>query len=99
MSVNETADSAIERGTFIVSAVGEKAEWIEEKLEKGDTVEIEITYNKDVNEAEHVLSGNSTLGTMLLKDGEIVEDLLVLEDRKCTRLNSSHVAISYVVYF
>ena len=84
MSVNETADSAIERGTFIVSAVGEKAEWIEEKLEKGDTVEIEITYNKDVNEAEHVLSGNSTLGTMLLKDGEIVEDLLDLDESRNT---------------
>lgn len=69
-SIEETYDSDINRGTFVISAIGEKADWIEENIMEGEEVEIKVTYNQDVNQAKQVLSGRH----MLLKDGEVALD-------------------------
>lgn len=79
-SIQETADTKLERGKLVLSAVGTKAEWLMTHVENGMEINVDINFTKDINQAKHVLSGNSTLGTVLLKDGEVWEELL--EDNK-----------------
>lgn len=75
-ALEETADSLIDRGTIVLSATGEKADWIKSQLAPGEDIQVDITFDKDVNQAQQAISGNSTLGTVLLKDGEVIDKLL-----------------------
>lgn len=75
-SIEETSDTPIERGKIVLSGVGTKADWLVEHLQIGTKVQLDINFTKGVNEATHVLSANSTLGTLLLKDGEIYPSVL-----------------------
>lgn len=79
-SVEETADTKLEKGKIVLSAVGTKADWIMKNIGVGDEVNIDLNFTKNINQAKDVVSGNSTLGTVLLKEGKIWEELL--EDNK-----------------
>src|SRR5690625_6657612 len=50
-----------------------------------------------VNDISGADVGQGVYTTMLNEEGKIIDDLIIL-DRKSTRLNSSHVAISYAVF-
>lgn len=80
LSMKEAADTKLEEGKIVLSAVGTKADWLMNHLSIGEKISIDLNFTKNINQAKHVLSGNSTLGTVLLKDGEIWEELL--EDHK-----------------
>lgn len=76
LSIEETSDSPIAEGQFLVSVTGDKADWVRNHLSIGDEVEIGVSFNKGINEAHQVISGNSTLGKVLLKDGVVPEEIL-----------------------
>src|SRR5690625_5636524 len=44
------------------------------------------------------VSGQSTLKIVMTSDSQLLDEVVVVGDRKSTRLNSSHVAISYAVF-
>src|SRR5699024_11962978 len=69
--------------------------------------------DKKIESAKIIINGGGSAGTAIAKkmlaagaknvivcdiDGMIAEDDPALEDRKSTRLNSSHVSISYAVF-
>src|SRR5690625_6757293 len=65
--------------------------------EMGDKVKI-VKLNVDDNQETAGEYGVMSIPTLLLmKDGNVVDQVVGL-DRKSTRLNSSHVAISYAVF-
>ncbi|GIN69949.1 hypothetical protein J14TS2_04240 [Bacillus sp. J14TS2] len=82
-SVAETADTQLEEGKIVVSVVGTKADWVTSHVAVGDEIRIDVNFTKNINQAQNVVSGNSTLGTVLLEDGEIWEELLE-DDKKNT---------------
>ncbi|GIP35399.1 phosphodiester glycosidase family protein [Paenibacillus sp. J2TS4] len=86
-SVRETNDTPISEGQFVLSASGPKADWVREHLTAGDKVHIDVSFDKGVNQARQVLSGNSTLGKVLLKDGEIPADILDETDKNNTDIH------------
>ncbi|WP_062108155.1 phosphodiester glycosidase family protein [Bacillus niameyensis] len=75
-SIKETDNTSIEHGKLVLSLTGLKADWARENLKVGEKVSIDISCDRGVDEAKHVISGNSTLGYMLLKDGEISKAIL-----------------------
>lgn len=83
-SVLDTNDTAIAEGRFVLSASGPKADWVREHLSAGAKVHIDVSFDKGVNKARQVISGNSTLGKVLLKDGEIPAELLDPSDKNNT---------------
>ncbi|MDF2659067.1 MAG: hypothetical protein K0Q94_1858 [Paenibacillus sp.] len=70
------SDTPIERGKLVISATGKKAEWIAEYLVPGQKVSIDLSYDKTMDQARQVVSGSSTLGFVLLRDGEVSPALL-----------------------
>ncbi|MEF3307147.1 phosphodiester glycosidase family protein [Paenibacillus sp. GYB003] len=86
-SVSETADTPISDGKLVLSASGTKADWVREHTAPGRKVKLDISFDKGVNEARQVISGNSTLGFVLLKDGQIPADLLDASDPNNTELH------------
>ncbi|TNJ64778.1 hypothetical protein FE784_18175 [Paenibacillus hemerocallicola] len=70
------SDTPIERGKLVISATGRKAEWIAEYLVPGMKVSIDLSYDNAVDQARQVVSGSSTLGFVLLRDGEVSPTLL-----------------------
>lgn len=79
-SIKETADTAIEPGTFVLSATGSKADWVRQKLAVGTRLRLDISFSKGFGEAEQVISGNSTLGYVLLKNGAVSPTVLDASD-------------------
>jgi len=75
-SIATTADTAIRPGNIILSATGKKAKWLVRQLSKGSNVSIDITFDRDVNDAKEVISGNSTLAYTLLTKGHINDEIL-----------------------
>ncbi|WP_028548432.1 phosphodiester glycosidase family protein [Paenibacillus sp. UNC451MF] len=75
-SIMETADTPIESGTFVLSATGSKADWIRQKLAVGTRLRLDIALSKGFGAAEQVISGNSTLGYVLLKNGVVSPTVL-----------------------
>jgi len=75
-SIATTADTDIHPGHIILSATGQKAKWLVKQLSKGDNVSIDISFDRDVNDAKEVISGNSTLAYTLLTKGHINEAIL-----------------------
>lgn len=75
-SVHMASDSPIQRGCLVIAAFGLKAEWVRLHITSGMELTISIDYNQGVNDAVQVISANSTLGMMLLRDGEIEESIL-----------------------
>src|SRR5699024_11926822 len=72
-------------------------EEIEKKIKSGEEVDKEklLSAIKDIYSPEKIDEYAHPIYQSLLKEGpEIVEE----EDRKSTRLNSSHVSISYAVF-
>lgn len=76
VSIVDANNSELEQNQLIVSATGSKADWVRQNLAAGDTVFIDVSFDKGVNDAVQVISGNSTLGKVLLQDGEIPADIL-----------------------
>ncbi|WP_282935232.1 phosphodiester glycosidase family protein [Paenibacillus sp. RC67] len=79
-SIKETADTPIEPGTFVLSATGSKADWIRQKLAAGTRLRLDISLSKGFGDAEQVISGNSTLGYVLLKNGAVSSTVLDASD-------------------
>lgn len=75
-SIKETHNTPIEHGKLVLSSTGLKADWICENLKVGGKISIDISFDQGVDEAKHVISGNSTLGYTLLKDSEIPKAIL-----------------------
>ncbi|WP_218094240.1 phosphodiester glycosidase family protein [Paenibacillus solanacearum] len=84
LSINETSDTPIEDGTYILSATGSKADWIRQKLAEGTRLRLDIAFSKGFGGAEQVISGNSTLGYVLLKNGAVPAALLDTADPNMT---------------
>lgn len=78
------SDTPIERGKLVISATGGKAEWIAESLAPGMKVSIDLSFGTEMAEARQVVSGSSTLGFVLLRNGEVTPMLL----DPAVRLNS-----------
>ncbi|ULL15904.1 hypothetical protein DVH26_16510 [Paenibacillus sp. H1-7] len=76
VTVAESADTAIEPGTFVLSATGSKADWIRQKLSAGTRLRLDIAFSKGFGDAEQVISGNSTLGYVLIRNGEVSPTVL-----------------------
>lgn len=74
--VTGTSATTIESGKLVLSATGTKAEWIAEYLVPGMKVSIDLSFDKDIDQARQVVSGSSTLGFVLLRDGEVSPALL-----------------------
>lgn len=70
-TVSETANTLIGDGQYVLSATGVKADWIRSQLAAGDEIQLNVSFDKGLNEAREVISANSTLGRVLLKEGEI----------------------------
>lgn len=75
-SVDEAYNTPIGDGQYVLSASGTKADWVRSQLSPGDEIEVSVGFDKGLNEAREVISGNSTLGRILLKDGEIPAQIL-----------------------
>ncbi|OAK67413.1 phosphodiester glycosidase family protein [Lederbergia galactosidilytica] len=75
-SINQSANTQIEKGKLVLSVSGAGAEWVQEQLQIGERITIDISLEQGLNEARHVISGNSTLGYVLLKDGMISPKIL-----------------------
>ncbi|MBE1442060.1 phosphodiester glycosidase family protein [Paenibacillus sp. OAS669] len=75
-SISEASDTPIEPGTFVLSATGSKADWVRQKLAVGTRLRLDISFSKGFGEAEQVISGNSTLGYVLLKNGVVSPTVL-----------------------
>ncbi|CAG7625096.1 phosphodiester glycosidase family protein [Paenibacillus allorhizosphaerae] len=84
LSVNEASDTPIEDGTYVLSATGSKADWIRQKLSVGTRLRLDIAFGKGFGGAEQVISGNSTLGYVLLKNGAVPTALLDVTDPNMT---------------
>ncbi|MFE5317557.1 phosphodiester glycosidase family protein [Paenibacillus sp. NPDC056579] len=67
----QCGEAEIAPGSWVISAAGSAAEHCRRHMQIGQTVTLRMNYNKDFNNAVHVLSGNSTLGMELLQDGII----------------------------
>ncbi|GIP37033.1 hypothetical protein J31TS4_03130 [Paenibacillus sp. J31TS4] len=76
VDIREAGNTPIGQGQFVLSATGPKADWVKQQVAAGDTLDIEVSYDKGVNKARQVLSGNSTGGVVLLKNGEIPAAIL-----------------------
>lgn len=74
-SIGPSSDLPIERGCIVLTAYGSKAEWIGRHLKAGMEVAISVEY-EGLGDAVQVISANSTLGMMLLRDGKINESIL-----------------------
>lgn len=75
-SIIQSADTPIEKGQLVLSVSGSAADWIQKQVRIGDKVNINVSLNQGLNEVRHVISGNSTLGFVLLRDGEIPREIL-----------------------
>ncbi|MFK7694415.1 phosphodiester glycosidase family protein [Paenibacillus sp. HJGM_3] len=76
VSIRPANNSELLPDQLILSATGEKAEWVRQNLAVGETVHMDVSFDKGVNDAVQVISGNSTLGKVLLLDGEIPAEIL-----------------------
>lgn len=76
VQVSSTTDTAIGDGQLVLSATGAKAEWMARCLVPGMKVQLDLSFSSDIDGALQVLSGSSTLGYVLLKDGEVPSGLL-----------------------
>ena len=83
-SIHKASDSLIERGTWVLAITGSKAAQFQEQVAIGAKISLQVEFDKGIRQARHVISGNSTLAFMLLKNGEIPA---YLQDPK-VRLNS-----------
>lgn len=83
-SIKDVYDSPISKGTFVLSASGSKADWLSAHLRAGEKVQVDVSFDKSVNRARQVVSGNSTLGFVLLKNGQIPENILDPSDSNNT---------------
>ncbi|GIN69956.1 hypothetical protein J14TS2_04310 [Bacillus sp. J14TS2] len=75
-SIHQSANTSIEKGKLVLSVSGSGADWIKKQVKIGDKVTIDVSLNQGLNEARHVISGNSTLGFVLLKNKEISQEIL-----------------------
>ncbi|WP_079909320.1 phosphodiester glycosidase family protein [Paenibacillus sp. 32352] len=75
-SIGEAFDSPMEVNSWVLSLTGWKARAFLEQAAPGTALTLSIQYDKEIQNARQVLSGNSTLAFMLLKDGKIPEVLL-----------------------
>lgn len=76
LTVEEAADSAIRPGFLTLSATGDKAEWIRHHLQSGTELTFTLEFDKGISEASQVISGNSTLAYVLLRNGEVEPSIL-----------------------
>ncbi|MEF3307149.1 phosphodiester glycosidase family protein [Paenibacillus sp. GYB003] len=74
--MSESPDTPIGEGELVVSATGPKADWLAKNLTPGLRVRIGLSLDSELSEARQVVSGSSTLGFVLLKDGEVPSHLL-----------------------
>lgn len=75
-AIKETANTSIKPGSIILSATGSKAAWVKEHLAIGTEIKINTSFNKGINDAKEIISGNATLGFTLLRNGEIDNQIL-----------------------
>lgn len=75
-SVGASSDLPIGRGCIVLTAYGSKAEWVRRHLEAGMEITVSIEYDQGLRDAVQVISANSTLGTMLLREGNIHASIL-----------------------
>lgn len=76
VQVAATPDTAIGDGQLVLSAAGVKAEWVCRHLVPGKRVRLDVSFGSDIDGAIQVVSGSSTLGCVLLRDGEVPSGLL-----------------------
>ncbi|WP_028548430.1 phosphodiester glycosidase family protein [Paenibacillus sp. UNC451MF] len=74
-SIQETSDSPIDQGTWVLSLTGNKAEQFQKNIALGAIVTLQVEYDRGIQNARQVISGNSTLAYMLLKNGIIPNHL------------------------
>lgn len=75
VSVEEDSDTRLDRGTIVISATGEKGEWLRRYLTSGTKVCISADHGPEMKDIRQVVSGNSTLAFVLLQDGQIPKAL------------------------
>src|SRR5699024_11257575 len=63
-----------------------------------DFVKLADSYGVKGMKVEHEADVDAAIEEMLAYDGPILVDFRIIKDRKSTRLNSSHVSISYAVF-
>ncbi|MFC3767479.1 phosphodiester glycosidase family protein [Paenibacillus sp. GCM10012303] len=76
VQVAAAPDTAIGEGQLVLSAAGVKAEWVGRHLVPGMRVRLDVSFGSDIDGAIQVVSGSSTLGCVLLRDGEVPSGLL-----------------------
>jgi hypothetical protein len=74
--VGGSSNTPIESGKLIISATGAKAQWLTEYLVPGMQVHIDLSFGDEIDQAQQVISGSSTLGCVLLRDSEVPHRLL-----------------------
>jgi hypothetical protein len=74
--IKEGTGSAIEHGNWVLSLTGSKAREFQEKVALGEHVSLHIAYDKGIENAIQVISGNSYLAFVLLKDGKVPDNLV-----------------------
>lgn len=73
-SIVETSNNEIPKGRFVLSANGTKADWLKTNLKAGSKVEIKVNFEKGINEADNVISGdNGGTSLYLLENGELTK--------------------------
>ena len=73
--VSRGSNSPIESGKLVITATGAKAQRLTECLVPGMQVHIDLSYG-EIDQAQQVISGSSTLGCVLLRDSEVPQGLL-----------------------
>ena len=76
LKIIEGGNSSIPPQGLILSATGQKAEWLRRHLVPGVFIELHVSYDQGVNQARQVLSGNSTLAYPLLNNGELAPEIV-----------------------
>lgn len=59
----------IPKDGFVISTLGDGAEWVKQNLKKGTKIELDISFSPDIEDIEFAISG----GAKLLDEGEIPE--------------------------
>lgn len=75
-SISRTCNTSIPDNGLVLSLTGEKARWIEENMQRGESVQLFIDFDQDVSNCIQVISGNGVLGCELLANGKLTSEVL-----------------------
>jgi exopolysaccharide biosynthesis protein len=80
-AVYASNNTALPKGTFVLTASGKKAEWIKENVSIGDSVSIQIDFGEGLNQASYAVAGADHLAARaLLHKGTIPANIMDMAD-------------------